>query len=106
MPGPPAKPNPEAAGPIATASRETWDSFDWKRIPLPVARQAENLRDGSFLDRRENLLVFGKPGSGKTHCLCALAERLVHQGRSMLFPPVASWYRASWQPSETCGCRR
>ena len=64
---------------------KTWDNFDWKRIPLPVARQAESLRDGSFLDRRENLLVFGKPGSGKTHCLCALAERLVHQGRAMLF---------------------
>ncbi|NUQ66469.1 MAG: ATP-binding protein, partial [Pirellulales bacterium] len=28
---------------------------------------------------------FGKPGSGKTHCLCALAERLVQQGRPMLF---------------------
>lgn len=64
---------------------KTWESFDWKRIPLPVARQAESLRDGSFLDRRENLLVFGKPGSGKTHCLCALAERLVHQGRALLF---------------------
>jgi len=62
-----------------------WDNFDWKRIPLAVSRQAESLRDGSFLDRRENLLVFGKPGSGKTHCLCALAERLVHKGRSMLF---------------------
>jgi DNA replication protein DnaC len=64
---------------------KSWDNFDWKRIPLSVARQAESLRDGSFLDRRENLLVFGKPGSGKTHCLCALAERLVHQGRSLLF---------------------
>jgi DNA replication protein DnaC len=62
-----------------------WEDFDWKRIPLQVARQAESLRDGAFLDRRENLLVFGKPGSGKTHCVCALAGRLVEQGRSMLF---------------------
>jgi DNA replication protein DnaC len=64
---------------------KSWESFDWKRIPLPVARQAESLKDGSFLDRRENLLVFGKPGSGKTHCVCALAGRLVEQGRAMLF---------------------
>jgi DNA replication protein DnaC len=64
---------------------KSWENFDWKRIPLTVARQAESLRDGSFLDRRENLLVFGKPGSGKTHCVCALAERLVHQGRTLLF---------------------
>ena len=35
--------------------------------------------DGSFLDRRENLLVFGKPGSGKSHLLCALAQELIAQ---------------------------
>jgi DNA replication protein DnaC len=64
---------------------KSWENFDWQRIPLHVARQAESLRDGAFLDRRENLLLFGKPGSGKTHCVCALAERLVHQGRSILF---------------------
>ena len=62
-----------------------WHNFEWTRLPLQVARQMESLRDGSFLDRRENLLLFGKPGSGKSHCLCALGEQLVHQGRSILF---------------------
>ncbi len=66
-------------------SSKTWDNFQWTRLPLQVARQMESLRDGSFLDRRENLLLFGKPGSGKSHCLCALGEQLVHQGRSILF---------------------
>ena len=66
-------------------SSKTWDNFKWSRLPLSVARQVESLRDGSFLDRRENLLLFGKPGSGKSHCLCALGEQLVHQGRSILF---------------------
>lgn len=66
-------------------SSKTWDNFQWTRLPLQVARQLESLRDGSFLDRRENLLVFGKPGSGKSHCLCALGEQLVQRGRSVLF---------------------
>jgi DNA replication protein DnaC len=65
-------------------SSKTWHNFQWTRLPLQVARQMESLRDGSFLDRRENLLLFGKPGSGKSHCLCALGEQLVHQGRSIL----------------------
>ena len=64
---------------------KTWDNFDWKRLPLQVTRQLESLRDGSFLDRRENLLLFGKPGSGKSHCLSALGEQMVHLGRSVLF---------------------
>ena len=50
-----------------------------------MTRQLETLRDGSFLDRRENLLIFGKPGAGKSHVLCALAEQLMLQGRSMMF---------------------
>ena len=66
-------------------SSKMWHNFKWTRLPLQVARQMESLRDGSFLDRRENLLLFGKPGSGKSHCLCALGEQLVHQGRSILF---------------------
>lgn len=66
-------------------SAKTWDNFQWTRLPLQVARQMESLRDGSFLDRRENLLLFGKPGSGKSHCLCALGEQLIQRGRSVLF---------------------
>jgi DNA replication protein DnaC len=64
---------------------KSWSNFDWTRLPLAVARQMESLRDGSFLDRRENLLLFGKPGSGKSHCLSALGEQLVQRGRSVLF---------------------
>jgi DNA replication protein DnaC len=64
---------------------KTWDQFQWSRVPLQVARQMQSLREGSFLDRRENVLVFGKPGSGKTHILSALGEQLVQQGRTVLF---------------------
>ncbi len=64
---------------------KTWDSFKFDRLPLHVTQQLQTLRDGSFLKRRENVLLFGKPGSGKSHVLCALAEQLVLQGHSMLF---------------------
>ena len=64
---------------------KTWESFDFARLPLSVKRQLETLRDGSFLNRRENVLLFGKPGSGKSHALCALSQQLVQQGHSMLF---------------------
>jgi len=48
------------------------------------------LLEGSFLDRKENLLAFGNPGSGKSHLLCALAqELLVNGGRQMRFTTCA-----------------
>jgi DNA replication protein DnaC len=74
---------------LATASRlpggKTWDQFQWSRLPRPAQQQFQALRDGTFLARRENVLVFGKPGSGKTHALCAVAEQLVLQGHPVLF---------------------
>jgi DNA replication protein DnaC len=67
------------------AHGKTWDQFDWSRVPLQVAGQLQSLKEGTFLDRQENLLVFGKPGSGKTHILAALGEQMIQRGRSVLF---------------------
>ena len=50
-----------------------------------MVQQARTLLEGSFLDRRENVLVFGQPGSGKTHLLCAIGQELVRAGRKVLF---------------------
>lgn len=60
-------------------------SFDQKRLPTKVARQFQTLLTGTFLDRRENVLVFGRSGSGKTHALCALSQELIRQNRKVLF---------------------
>ena len=63
-------------------------TFDLGRLS-PKARTTFNaLRDGSFLDRAENVLAFGNPGTGKTHLLCALGQELVRQGRPVLFAPT------------------
>ncbi len=64
---------------------KTVDAFDTKRLPAKAARQMRSLLDGGFLDRNENVLVFGNPGSGKTHMLQAISQELVRQGRRMLF---------------------
>jgi len=63
-------------------------SFDLSRLS-PKARTSFNaLKDGSFLDRAENVLAFGNPGTGKTHLLCALGQELVRNGRTVLFTPT------------------
>jgi DNA replication protein DnaC len=64
---------------------KTLDSFDLKRIPVKASRQVKALLDGGFLDRRENVLAFGNPGSGKTHLLAALGQELIRNGRRVVF---------------------
>jgi len=64
-------------------------TFDRKRLPHRVSQQVQVLLDGSFLDRHENVLAFGNPGSGKTHLLCAIGQELIQQGRRVLFTPCS-----------------
>ena len=64
---------------------KTFDNFDKKRLPTKVAMHLNVLSDGSFLNRCENVLAFGNPGSGKTHLLCAIGHELIEQGKRVLF---------------------
>src|SRR5581483_11481526 len=64
---------------------KSWSALDVKRLPVKVTQQLRGLLSGEFVERRENVLVFGPPGSGKTHALCAVAQELVRSGRRVLF---------------------
>ncbi len=64
---------------------KSWPALDLGRFPPKVLQQARGLLEGSFVGRRENVPVFGPPGSGKTHMLCALGQELVRSGRKVLF---------------------
>ena len=64
---------------------KAWQTLDLKRLPAKVVQQARSLLEGSFVDRRENVLAFGAPGSGKTHLLCAVAQELARAGRRVRF---------------------
>ncbi|MBC8166281.1 MAG: ATP-binding protein [Bryobacteraceae bacterium] len=61
------------------------EAFDVRRLPAKASRQLRTLLDGGFLERAENALVFGNPGSGKTHMLQAVGQELVRKGHRMLF---------------------
>ena len=64
---------------------KTMDSFEKKRLPKKLEGQLSSLILGGFVNRRENILAFGNPGSGKTHLLCAIAHEMVHLGYCVLF---------------------
>jgi DNA replication protein DnaC len=66
---------------------KTLESFDRKRLPAKVEGQLSMLLEGSFVERADNVLVFGNCGSGKTHILCALGQELILQGYRVLFRP-------------------
>ncbi len=64
---------------------KTLDSFDRSLLPSRINGMVNALLDGSFLERCENILAFGNPGSGKTHLLCAIAQELIHKDKRIFF---------------------
>jgi DNA replication protein DnaC len=67
---------------------KTLAAFDQERLSLQIRRLLPQLCTGDFIDRSENLLVFGLPGRGKTHFAAAVGHELVHIGRSVFFTPT------------------
>src|SRR5947208_8798160 len=76
---------------------KSWPALDLKRLPPKVVQQARTLLEGSFLDRHENVLAFGPPGSGKTHLLSALGQELVRAGRKVLLDRKSTRLNSSHQ---------
>jgi DNA replication protein DnaC len=68
---------------------KTLETFDRNRLPPGVNAQLSVILEGYFVERAENILAFGNPGSGKTHLLCAIARELIYQGKRVLFRPSA-----------------
>jgi DNA replication protein DnaC len=67
---------------------KTFDTLDKARVPRPVLLKLYELARGDFVERADNVLVFGLPGVGKSHLACALGHALVEAGRSVLFLPT------------------
>jgi len=68
---------------------KNFETFDMKRLPQKVNRQIKTLQQGDFINHNENVLIFGNPGSGKTHLICALGEELVRQDKRIYFSTCA-----------------
>ena len=60
-------------------------SFERSRLPARVDASVSLLLEGRFVERTENVLAFGNPGSGKSHLLCALGQELIYQDRRVAY---------------------
>lgn len=59
--------------------------FETHRISGLSPALIELLATGEFIDRSENILIFGNPGTGKTHLSIGLAREWCMHGRRILF---------------------
>jgi len=67
---------------------KTLAQFDQTRLPLRLRRQLPGLIEGQFIDQAHNILIFGRPGTGKTHLAAALAHEWLQRGYPVFFTPT------------------
>jgi len=69
---------------------KTLDTFDFKAQPSISQELVRELLRGEYLDRRENVLLIGNSGTGKTHIALALGLAACQYGLSVAFTTAAT----------------
>ena len=65
---------------------KTLDNFNFAHVPMLSRARVVALASGdAWLAKGANLLLFGSPGSGKSHVSAALARALIENGHRALF---------------------
>ena len=64
---------------------KTIDTYDFKAQPSVNEQLVRELLRGEYIDKTENVLLIGNPGTGKTHLASALAFSACAQGRKVRF---------------------
>jgi DNA replication protein DnaC len=66
------------------------ENFDLSHVPNLSPTRISELADGQCLDQCENVLIFGNPGTGKTHLAVSLAREWCLRGRQIYFVTAAA----------------
>jgi DNA replication protein DnaC len=65
---------------------KTFDAFDFAAVPMIGKARFLALAEGdAWIDRGQNILLFGPPGVGKSHLGAALGHALIDNGFRVLF---------------------
>lgn len=61
------------------------EDYDYSQIRFPDRLLLKDLETLSFLDKKENLILYGSVGTGKTHLSVALGVNAINQGKKAVF---------------------
>jgi len=64
---------------------KTLESFEFSFQPSIKREQIESLHELGFIDRKENVVLLGPPGVGKTHLAISLAVAAAQRGRRVYY---------------------
>jgi len=69
---------------------KTFEGYSFSQIQIPPALDIEQLKTASFIDKKENLILYGPVGTGKSHLATAIGVAACSEGKRVRFFRTAS----------------
>lgn len=69
---------------------KTFENYEFSDIQIPSAITVDELKTGAFIDRLENLILYGPVGTGKSHMATAIGVAVCSRGLRAKFYRTAT----------------
>lgn len=66
-------------------SVKTFDGYCFDEVKIPAALSPDLIKQGDFIDRKENLVLYGNVGTGKTYMATAIGVAACNAGKEVKF---------------------
>jgi DNA replication protein DnaC len=71
-------------------SVKTFEGYNFDGIRIPMSISVEDIKNCAFVERNENLILYGNVGTGKTHLATAIGVNACNMGLNVGFYRTAS----------------
>lgn len=64
---------------------KTFANYSFDYVQLPEELSVDDLKECTFIENKQNLILFGKPGTGKTHLATAIGVEACRKGHRVAY---------------------
>jgi len=64
---------------------KTFENYDFQDVEIPDNISVEDVKKGNFIEKQENLILYGPVGTGKTHLATAIGVNACRNGKKVKF---------------------
>lgn len=69
---------------------KTFEDYIFSEIEIPTSITEEEIKTGNFIEKKENLILYGGVGTGKTHLATAIGVNCCYSGKKVKFYRTAA----------------
>ena len=69
---------------------KTFEGYEFDSVQIPNTLDREELKTGAFIEKHENLILYGPVGTGKSHMATAIGVAACSQGKKVKFYRTAA----------------